>query len=101
MNKKKKKGYYTTPGGYNVYRNPAYYGTKPPDKPDRHCSNCMCWSKLNQWCNELDDPVSSSNANRSYCGKWEWVVPKNLYPGMEGYAEEDKKWAETGAMVKL
>jgi hypothetical protein len=85
---KKGKGYYTTPGGYNVYPNPRYFGGKPFDK---HCSNCLYWSKLNQWCNEIDDPVSSSNANRGYCGKWKWVVPKYLYPGMEGYENANKE----------
>jgi hypothetical protein len=83
---KKEKRYYTTPGGYNVYPNPRYFGGKPSDK---HCSNCSWWSKLNKWCNRADDPISDAAAD--YCKGWEWVVPKYLYPGMEGYENANKE----------
>jgi hypothetical protein len=79
---------YATPFGYNIYPNPAYLNSRPSDK---HCSNCRWWSKLNQWCNESDGPQSSSDADRGYCKKWEWVVPRYLYPGMEGYKKAEKE----------
>jgi hypothetical protein len=51
----------------------------------------MYWSRINEWCNEVDEPVSSPESD--YCKEWKWVVPKYLYPRMEGY-EEAKKEAE-------
>jgi hypothetical protein len=80
--------YHTTPYGYRVFPNPAYLYSKLSDK---HCNNCMNWSKLNEWCNECDKPESSSDANHDYCRKWEWVVPRYLYPGMEGYKKAERE----------
>jgi hypothetical protein len=82
------KNRYMTAYGYNVYPNPVYLYSKPSDK---HCSNCSWWSKINKWCNMVDDPVSATDANSHCCKGWVWVVPRYLYPGMEGYERADMK----------
>jgi hypothetical protein len=84
----KKISKYVTRYGYTIFPNPEYSNHKPYDK---NCGNCCGWSKLNQWCNKIDSPVKSSKANCSHCKCWEWVVPKYLYPGMEGYETAKEK----------
>jgi hypothetical protein len=88
----KKTSNYVTPYGYTVYPNPAYFNNSKPS--DKHCNNCGCWSELNQWCNKIDSPVYTAKASCTYCKGWEWVVPKYLYPGMEGYEKAEKEAGE-------
>jgi hypothetical protein len=48
---------------------------------DKHCSNCVYWSKVDQWCGycDLDGPISIVEARTHQCGNWKWVVPKYFY----------------------
>jgi hypothetical protein len=51
----------------------------------------MYWENTDEWCNHTDEPLRVSGASTGYCRGWEWVVPKYLYPGMEGYTKLEKE----------
>jgi hypothetical protein len=51
----------------------------------------MYWENKDEWCNHMDEPLRVSEASTGYCRGWTWVVPKYLYPGMEGYTKLGKE----------